>query len=284
LHAAAERNIEQMPNLYNFLKDNGTVLKNHHTPLVSHVANDILTTLTGLYPDNHGQPVANTFVFYSPDGSHTHTALSFAYWTDFAEGFNGTAEGLPNLLGQQQHGVPAPWVAFTRAGCNVGGVATANIELERTTNVATVYGPNSPEAAEAANQTDTGQARTTADFIGIAVHCTKSSALCATANHGHPDVLPNEPGGYSGYTGLFGHKYIGPLISPGTPLTDLDGNPVVNVAPDGTTFAGFFIAPGQLRPLPDAFQALRAALLDGAVDVVGRAAAAAESTAGLRNC
>src|ERR1700732_4529023 len=106
--------LEQMPNLYNFLKGNGTVLGNHHTPVVSHTANDILTTLTGLYPDNHGQPVANTFVFYSPDGQ-THQALSFAYWTDLAQGFDGTQEALFNLLGQQRHGVPAPWVAFTRA-------------------------------------------------------------------------------------------------------------------------------------------------------------------------
>src|ERR1700682_6436768 len=76
--------IEQMPNLYNFLVGNGTVLNNHHTPLISHTGTDILTTLTGVYPDRHGQPVSNTFLFYGPDGT-AHTALSFAYWTDLAQ-------------------------------------------------------------------------------------------------------------------------------------------------------------------------------------------------------
>ena len=36
--------------------------------------------------------------------------------------------------------------------------------------------------------------------------------------------LPDEPGGYSGYMGLFGHKYGAPQISPSGPMTDLDGN------------------------------------------------------------
>jgi arylsulfatase A-like enzyme len=37
-------------------------------------------------------------------------------------------------------------------------------------------------------------------------------------------VLPNEPVGYSGFMGLFGHKYVAPQISPSGPLTDLNGN------------------------------------------------------------
>jgi len=46
--------LEQMPNLLNFLQDNGVVLTNHHTPLISHTADDIITTLTGVYGDKHG--------------------------------------------------------------------------------------------------------------------------------------------------------------------------------------------------------------------------------------
>jgi len=38
--------LEQMPHLRNFLKNNGTILTNHHTPLISHTATDILTSLT----------------------------------------------------------------------------------------------------------------------------------------------------------------------------------------------------------------------------------------------
>src|SRR5690349_22554699 len=53
--------LEQMPNLLNFLRQNGTISGNHHTPLTSHTANDILTALTGNYPDRHGVAVANSY-------------------------------------------------------------------------------------------------------------------------------------------------------------------------------------------------------------------------------
>src|SRR5215831_5545019 len=53
--------LEQMPNLLNFLTSNGTMDANHHTPLIAHTANDILTSLTGVYGDRHGQPIANSY-------------------------------------------------------------------------------------------------------------------------------------------------------------------------------------------------------------------------------
>jgi hypothetical protein len=42
--------LEQMPNLLNFIRSNGTLLTNDHTVLISHTANGILTNLTGVYP------------------------------------------------------------------------------------------------------------------------------------------------------------------------------------------------------------------------------------------
>jgi len=42
---------------------------------------------------------------------------------------------------------------------------------------------------------------------------------------GEPDVLPQEPGGYAGFNALYGHKFVAPVISPGGPLNDIDGNP-----------------------------------------------------------
>ena len=42
--------IEQMPHLLNFIKNNGVLLTNHHTQLIAHTSDDILTNLTGVYP------------------------------------------------------------------------------------------------------------------------------------------------------------------------------------------------------------------------------------------
>jgi hypothetical protein len=228
--------IEQMPSLYHFLVSNGTVLTNHHTPLIAHTGTDILTSLTGVYPDHHGQAVSNTFLFYDRQGT-THTALTFAYWTDLTKAFDGTNEGKFNLLTAEGKNAPAPWVPFTRAGCNVGGVATANIELERRGNVATVYGAGSPEALEAGDPAQADQ--TTADFIGIAVHCARGAAMCAAASHGQPDLLPGEPGGYLGFNGLFGHKYVAPRLNPSGPLQDLDGQVITNSSSGTPGFPGF---------------------------------------------
>jgi hypothetical protein len=72
--------LEQMPHLLNFIKDNGTLLANDHTVLISHTATGILTSLTGVYPDRMGQPVSNSFRYFKTDGT-TRTGVSFAYWT-----------------------------------------------------------------------------------------------------------------------------------------------------------------------------------------------------------
>jgi len=65
----APSDLEQMPNLLNFMQNNGTVSGNHHTPLISHTATDILTALTGVYGDRMGIPVANSYGFFRADGS-----------------------------------------------------------------------------------------------------------------------------------------------------------------------------------------------------------------------
>jgi hypothetical protein len=98
-------------------------------------------------------------------------------------------------------------------------------------DVPKVFGPGSPEAAEVAS--NPGQAF--ADFVGIAVHCAQGASMCSTANHGRPDVLPDEPGGYDGYQALFGHKYVAPQIADSLPLKDLFGN----VIQDATGHIGF---------------------------------------------
>jgi hypothetical protein len=228
--------LEQMPNLLNFIKSNGVLLSNDHTPLIAHTANDILTSLTGLYPDRHGVPVANSYRYFNPNGT-SNPAVSFTYWTSplFDPSTTTPTDTNFNMITAPNMNTLAPWVPYTRAGCNVGGVATANIELENTAvDVPTVFGANSTQAAEAKANPTLAQA----DFVGIAIHCAKGSSLCSSAHNGEPDRLPSEPGGYAGYMGLFGHKYVAPQISPNGPLTDLDGNVIKD--PSGNIgFPGF---------------------------------------------
>ena len=40
--------LEQMPTLYNFMKNQGSLGSNHHTVLISHTAAGIISTLTGV--------------------------------------------------------------------------------------------------------------------------------------------------------------------------------------------------------------------------------------------
>jgi len=217
--------LEQMPALLNFLKGNGTLLTNEHTPIIAHTATDILTSLTGVYGDQMGVPISNSFRYYLPS-KKTSVGVSFAYWTaplydpTSAAGTDTTF----NMLTAQGKNAPAPWVPFTRAGCNVGGVSTANIELENTNiDIPTVFGTTSPEAAEvAASDPNTGQPGV-GDFVGIAIHCAHGNVMCASSSHARPDLLPDEPGGYTGYQGLFGHKYVAPAISG---VTAMDGTAI----------------------------------------------------------
>src|SRR6476646_4294666 len=190
--------LEQMPHLLNFITNNGVLLANDHTALISHTATGILTTLTGVYPDRMGQPVTNSFRYFKTDGT-TRTGVSFAYWTaPLFDPAGSTTDLSPEMINENGKIAPAPWVPYTRAGCDFGAVATANTILENTAiDIPTVFGANSPEAAEVA--ANPGQAF--ADFVGIGVHCTQGSALCSAANHGRPDLLPDEPGGYTGFNG-----------------------------------------------------------------------------------
>ena len=219
--------LEQMPNLLNFIRNNGTLQTNDHTVLISHTATGILSSLTGVYPDRMGQPVSNSFRYFTPSGT-SRTGVSFAYWTSpLFDPAPGQTDFTHEMINQNGKIAPAPWVPYTRAGCDVGSVATANTILENTAiDIPTVFGATSPEAAEVT--ANPGQAF--ADFVGIGVHCAQGSAKCSTANHGRPDNLPDEPGspydGVHGFNGLFGAKYVNPVIKPSGPMTDLNGKTI----------------------------------------------------------
>lgn len=219
--------LEQMPNLLHFIEQDGVLLTNHHTPLISHTADDIVTTLTGVYGEKHGQPVSNSYGYFRPDGSVGFSS-SFAYWTDTAP------DGKPQMIDQRGKVHPAPWVPFTRAGCDVGAFSMANIEFENiSTDISNVFGPNSPEAAEA----KATPAKAVADFEGIAIHCAKGSNVCGQS--GRPDALPDEPGGYVGFSALYGNKNVAPRITNGqSSVNDLDGKQI-NDGQGNPGFPGF---------------------------------------------
>src|SRR3989449_2769859 len=227
--------LEQMRHLLNFIQDNGVLMSNDHTVLISHTATGILTSLTGVYPDRMGQPVSNSFRYFKTDGT-TRTGVSFAYWTaPLFDPAGSTTDTTPEMINENGKIAPAPWVPFTRAGCDFGAVATAKTILENTAiDIPTVFGTGSPEAAEVVS--NPGQAF--ADFVGIGVHCAQGSAVCTAQNSGRPDLLPDEPGGYSGFNGLFGAKYVNPIIKPGGPMIDLDGN-VIQDSMGHVGFPGF---------------------------------------------
>jgi hypothetical protein len=254
--------LEQMPHLLNFIKNNGVLLSNHHTPLIAHTSDDVITILTGVYPDRHGvATAANSYLEYV--GSTIRSQSGFTYWTDLD--FNNRY----NLIGgpvdaNHPNGVnaPAPWVPFTRAGCDVGAAAAADMEIENTTtDLDTIFGPNSPQRKDP---------NAFADFEGVAVHCAAGSKLCSTANGGFPDKLPWEPNGggqpgtpnaagtskfYNGYSALFGHKSVaqafknlglgGNVLDANGNLKDINGNVIVDDFNGNLTpgFPGFGIAP-----------------------------------------
>jgi hypothetical protein len=83
--------------------------------------------------------------------------------------------------------------------------------LERTPfDVIKVFGANSPQAMESTstsvkpNQTD--------EFEGASIHCALSDPICGLNPNAVADVLPDEPGSYTGYQALFGLKYIAPAL------------------------------------------------------------------------
>ncbi len=233
--------LEQMPNLLNFLESNGTLLNEQHTPLISHTADDILTSLTGVYPDRHGQAVANSFGFFTAPGTSKFfddTAESFTYWTDLV---NPKEDRHFSMITADGKNAPAPWVPFTRAGCNVGAVSIANIELENvSSDLQKVFAKDPAKRKAALHEAATNFNKAVADYEGISVHCAAGNPVCSSTNGGEPDILPDEPGGYTGFNALYGNKFVAPVISPNGPLNDLDGNLITDDSnPPNPGFPGF---------------------------------------------
>jgi hypothetical protein len=250
--------LEQMPNLLNFLQNNGTISGNHYTPLISHTAHDIVTAMTGVYGDRSGIPVANSYGFFNTSGSVGFTS-SFLYWTALG------GDGKPQMIDELGKTAPAPWVAYTRAGCDVGAFSVANIEFERVPDdVTTFYGAGSAVdlavRAELASASAATRQQPTTDYLGIAIHCAIGSKLCNNSVAAN-DPLPDEPNGYNGFKGLFGNINVQPVISPSGPVKDLDGN----VIADAFGHPGF---PNGFSPTATQSLGYAATMLEAGVEVV----------------
>jgi len=235
--------LEQMPHLLNFMRSKGTLDTNHHPPLISHTSDDELTYLTGVYGDRHGVPVGNNYGVFRPDGS-VAIEFSFFYWTNHITDLDPSSLDFTyGMLSADGKNAPAPWVPFTRAGCDVGVFSSANIVIETTSfDVPFIFGQNSPEAQETPNQQFN-------DFEGAAVHCAQGSPVCSKANHGVADVLPQEPGGYTGFNALYGPKYMNQVLGP---ILDLDGNPMPafpGFSPTASQSLGYLLAM-QVKGIP----------------------------------
>jgi hypothetical protein len=144
---------------------------------------------------------------------------------------------------RRQHTVP--WVPFTRVGCDFAGIGSANMEFENdTSDVANVFGTSSPQFAlgnwsfnTAFDQDfEKGSNLGETDFEGLAIHCSlrdsEPGARCSTTDGGAPDVLPDEPGGYSGYNAMFCALAVDPMLTgkPNEPLPS-DYTPSGDTAP-----------------------------------------------------
>jgi hypothetical protein len=269
--------IEQIHSLNEFIQDNGVMLANNHTPLIAHTAEDSLAIYTGLYGDRHGMPVSNSYRTWNPNGTVNfgngpfQGVGSFVYWTDpNNDGGHDTkhamiySDGVPASKTTTDGATPAPWVPLTRAGCDVGDVSTANMVLENAAfDIPKVFGPSSPEAAQLAADPNPFKNQETVDYVGLAVHCAQESPFCASAQAvkfeqvdpsatAVTDSLPDEPGGYSGYQALFGHKYIAPQLGGGTPDLFHNGFRVTNSAGNLVDLSGNQIN-GQFPPNPPGF-------------------------------
>jgi hypothetical protein len=198
--------LEQMPHLLNFIEDNGTLLTNDHTVLISHTAGGILSSLTGLYPDRNGQGVTNAYGYFRPDGSvGFSSSFKSGHQTDGGNPANDpptpSADSNYNMLNADSvalggtglvRNAPAPWVPFTRAGCDVGNVGTANAVLENNTAVVLRTPPTTLAAASAIGDSNIKVASVAGLSVGqtlVLQNATVSSELAVIANVGTAGAL-----------------------------------------------------------------------------------------------
>ena len=96
-----------------------------HDPDLAHRGRDPLLADRSL-PDRNGQTVTNSYGYFT----HWRRRRVHVVVQVLDEPGRRHRRPGPNMITDAGKTTPAPWVPFTRAGCDFGGVGTANIELE----------------------------------------------------------------------------------------------------------------------------------------------------------
>ena len=138
------------------------------------------------------------------------------------------------MITDGQKTTPAPWVPFTEAGCDVGGVGTANIELENTDRP-TASGDITTGLRHRSEECDRGERELAARADRLRrdrdpLLAGDASSTC-TDNARREGRLParTSPGGYAGFKALFGAKYVDPAIAGGSAcVNDTNGDPITD--------------------------------------------------------
>ena len=131
--AGVPSDLEQMPHLLNFLKgERHAPLERPHDPDLAHRGRDPVVAHRAL-PGPHRTGRLELATATTRRHGIPAFSSSFKYWTDVT---SATADPLPNMVSDGGQTAPEPWLTYTAAGCNVGGVSAANIELENNTSIA----------------------------------------------------------------------------------------------------------------------------------------------------
>ena len=151
--------------------------------------------------------------------------------------------------------------ALHAAGCDFGGFSIANIEFERVPRMSTtVFGTGTP-SRQRSRRTSSDPDLKPASRLSRHRHSLRPEQPALQQQPRPTDPLPDEPGGYTGFKGLFGNINVQPVISPAGPVKDLDGNVITNTF----GYPGF---PNTFSPLATQSLGYAATMLEAGVQVV----------------
>ena len=278
------------------------MLSNNHTPLIAHTAEDSLAIYTGLYGDRHGMPISNSYRTWNPNGT-VELGRLVRLLDRPEQRRRARHQARDDLLGlrpglgdhdrrrdagpvgpvdarglrrgrrlDRQHGARER-AASTSRRCS--GRDRPRRRSSTPTPRPDVLQPGDRRLRRPRRALRPGAARS-------ARTRKRSSSGRATPSHtAVPDLLPDEPGGYTGYQALFGHKYIAPQVSEGNThdlfhngfqvtngagnLVDLSGEPDQRRVPRRRTRRA---SRGSARSWPGRSLAYMADMLEADVPVV----------------